>query len=142
MKKNGTRMFKYLVKNSDNSEEDTFISTKEHYINATELAAFLDIYYVGCRMINARLAKKIAAKILFGYPQYFYKTGNGYNMRVYPSEHAICIANYILDNLKVADIKDNIINFTIGDSRCSTFTDTNLGRLIISSMSHQAKKGE
>lgn len=139
MKKNRTTIFNYLVKNSDNPEDDTFISTEEHFINATELAAFLDIYYTGCRMVNARLAKKIAAKILFGYPQYYYKTGNGYSMRVYPSDHATCIANFIFDNIKVASVKNDVINFSIDDSRCSTFKNSALGKLILDAME---KEGE
>lgn len=87
-------VYKYIVANSSNEAENTYLYTNEHYLNATEIAKLLGLYNKG--KPDARVIGRIAKLALPEYPKTYYVTARQYHMRVYRDQEIISIINYLI----------------------------------------------
>ena len=83
------RVYEYVKE--DKGGERKPISTKEHYLNATEVTKLLG-------MNNNRLIRRVLDG-LDRYPRFYYPMP-GYEMRVYTNDDIYFFANYLKDNMQ------------------------------------------
>lgn len=135
--------YTYIVRNSSDKTNDTVLKTDKHFLNATEIAISMDLYYAANNITanpyvnyalgfhpHSRLAGIIASKILPEYPKYYYKRINGHDMRVYSPEDIYAIIQHIFYSYSVLENTPEYVSFLVADTKCMTSRNSYLGKFM------------